>query len=229
MTRCMKLCVTSVALLVSLSLSFSLSSSALAADDAERATPETPVTHDFSLTTDPIQPLTGVAVVHGETRLGARRIFPGMPSMDISLGGWIGGGESRRRDGEMIVVWKDCGNALLQCERASTLWAGAQAMIYPVGTFEHGMQLGVEASYLQMWIRTSEGSIGTSVARGLGQPAPADRTSSEGALMGAAVIGYKVATRAGFTFNPQLAGGPVFAEGKVAFAPRLAINVGWSF
>jgi hypothetical protein len=47
--------------------------------------------------------------------------------------------------------------------------------------------------------------------------------------MGAAVLGYKIVTRLGFTFNPQIAAGPLVTGEGVAIAPRLALNAGWSF
>ncbi len=104
---------------------------------------------------------------------------------------------------------------------------GAQLQYYLLGNFDHGMQLGAEAVFVQV-----SGSVGT--VTGLGQ-----------GLVAGPYIGYKVAADVGFTFNAQLGyqvglisasaedtsdGSSSSASGEEsASGPLLNLNVGWSF
>jgi hypothetical protein len=107
-----------------------------------------------------------------------------------------------------------------------TAWeVGAQGRYYLIGGFEHGMPLGVEASFVQVEAR--EDSIsGTGQGLGIGP-----------------FVGYKFASDLGFTID--LAGGVQFGvvraratdgeSGETARAssntvyPLLNLNLGWSF
>ncbi len=105
---------------------------------------------------------------------------------------------------------------------------GGQLTGYPVGHFDHGMQLGVEAVYLGVSGNDSSGNVKV-VAAGTGFAA-------------GPFLGYKLATKVGFTFNVQ--GGVEYvlvqadaksSTGATASAeatrwiPLVNANVGWSF
>ncbi len=110
-----------------------------------------------------------------------------------------------------------------------TAWElGGQLVTYPIGHFDHGMQLGVEALYAGV---SGESSFG-------GQRISA---SAQGFAVGP-MIGYKLATDIGFSFNVQ--GGVAYfaaagqASGGGASATSIAaptvlpivnLNAGWSF
>jgi hypothetical protein len=105
-----------------------------------------------------------------------------------------------------------------------TVWeAGGQFNYYLIGSFDHGMQLGVEAMYLH-----------------------ADKTESgiAAAADGLAIgpyVGYKVAMNVGFTFNAQLGAQAAVLRGEASSStatamteqkdvfPLVNLNVGWSF
>jgi hypothetical protein len=109
-------------------------------------------------------------------------------------------------------------------DRASVYELGAQYNVYVLGSFEQGMQLGLELLYLH---------------------ANVEAASVSGAGSGLAVgplIGYKIITSVGFTFMGQLgvefvaikakaqdtSGNSASDQGK-ATIPLLNLNVGWSF
>ncbi len=94
---------------------------------------------------------------------------------------------------------------------------GAQALYYPVGRFDHGMQLGLEAH---------DGPL----LAGVG---PTGRPLTENDLLLAPVVGYKLATAPGFTLDLQggvgwqlLLGGTAVTTG---LGVDLRLNVGWTF
>ncbi len=107
--------------------------------------------------------------------------------------------------------------------------AGGQFVAYPVGDFDHGMQLGAEALYMGASAQKSE--AGTTV------------TANAAGLSTGAFVGYKLATRVGFTFNVQggvaylTASGDAKATGtnatasvsRSAWGPLVNANMGWSF
>lgn len=111
-------------------------------------------------------------------------------------------------------------------ERYKVWEVGAQFVGYPVGHFDHGMQLGLQVLYLGVSgpdTANVKGPSGTGLATG-------------------PFIGYKLATKIGFSFNVQ--GGVEYVvaradatstTGKTAsaeqssFVPLLTANVGWSF
>jgi len=125
----------------------------------------------------------------------------------------IGGFGNVKASGLSIPIWE----------------AGGQFVAYPVGDFDHGMQLGAEALYMGASAQKSE--AGTTV------------TASAAGLSTGAFVGYKLATRVGFTFNLQAgvayltASGDAKATGSSAtatasastWAPLVNANVGWSF
>lgn len=99
---------------------------------------------------------------------------------------------------------------------------GGQFVGYPLGTFDHGMQVGAEVLYLGASTSAQQGDVKV-VASGAG-------------LSTGGFVGYKLATRVGFTFNVQGGVGylAVQASGGGASAsdsriyPLLNANVGWS-
>jgi hypothetical protein len=106
--------------------------------------------------------------------------------------------------------------------------AGGQFVGYPVGHFDHGMQLGAEVLYVGASGETSSTTTKVSV-------------TAEGLSTGA-FVGYKLATHVGFSVNVQggvsyiaLQGRGTSSTGATAqaersqWAPLLNANVGWSF
>lgn len=112
--------------------------------------------------------------------------------------------------------------------RVSVYELGGQFVGYPVGHFDNGMQLGAQALFLGA--ATSTSSSGQTI-----------RAEGQGLSLGA-FVGYKLATKIGFSFNIQ-GGVQVLAmraqansttgqsadAGDSAVAPLLALNLGWSF
>ena len=110
-----------------------------------------------------------------------------------------------------------------------TVWeVGGQFVGYPVGHFDHGMQLGVEVLYAGVSTDSKSGSV--SIAGG-----------ANGLAVGP-VVGYKLATKVGFSFNVQgntkyvamraeasSNTGQTASARDSAIIPVLNLNVGWSF
>lgn len=110
-----------------------------------------------------------------------------------------------------------------------TVWeVGAQFLGYPVGHFDHGIQVGVEAVYLGV---AGEAGSGSAQVTGLGQ----------GFAVGP-LLGYKFASDIGFSLNIQ--GGVQYLVARAeatakdgtsasasdsAWIPLLNLNLGWSF
>jgi hypothetical protein len=110
-----------------------------------------------------------------------------------------------------------------------TVWeAGGQFRYYPIGTFEHGMEVGAHVEYIGA---SASGSSCDGKVFGAGS----------GVLMGP-FVGYKLATRVGFTLDLQ--GGVGYevitasasgTNGNTAtassntFAPIVNLHMGWSF
>jgi hypothetical protein len=101
---------------------------------------------------------------------------------------------------------------------------GGQFNFYPVGSFDHGMQLGIEALYLHV-------SAGNPNVSGF----------ASGIALGP-FAGYKIITRGGFTFNGQLgaeflamkaqaqdSGGTQSTDSGKTTIVLLNLNIGWSF
>jgi hypothetical protein len=80
-----------------------------------------------------------------------------------------------------------------QDKRLQALEAGAQVLFYPVGDFENGMQLGVEALYA-----TVSGEVGT-----LTNTSDVIVQANGQALGVGGLIGYKYIAPIGFTLNLQ--------------------------
>ncbi len=103
--------------------------------------------------------------------------------------------------------------------------AGLQVRYYAIGNFRHGMEVGLQA--LEEYVRFDDLPPGVSAAAG-------------GFTVGP-FLGYKIATRVGFTFEAQLGarylviepgvqgetGGPTPDFDK--WLPLLHLNIGWSF
>jgi hypothetical protein len=121
----------------------------------------------------------------------------------------IGGIGSIKSGGDLFTVWE----------------LGGQFVGYPVGHFDHGMQLGMQALYAGV-----SGSDPTRTVSGVGS----------GFDVGA-FVGYKLATKIGFSFNVQGGAQYVVAHASASsgtastsvtqstFLPLVNLNVGWSF
>jgi hypothetical protein len=110
-----------------------------------------------------------------------------------------------------------------------TVWeAGGQFRYYPIGTFEHGMQLGAHLEYIGA---SASGSSGDVKVFGAGN----------GVVMGP-FVGYKLATKVGFTLDLQggvgyevvtasanTSNGTTATASANQFVPLVNIQVGWSF
>jgi hypothetical protein len=110
--------------------------------------------------------------------------------------------------------------------KADVYELGAQVRYYAVGTFDHGMQLGAEVLYVHLDAETGTSIVG----------------SGEGTALGP-FVGYKIATRGGFTFDGQLGFQYIAvsaeahdtetnesAEGEDSTViPLFNANIGWSF
>lgn len=127
--------------------------------------------------------------------------------------GAFGGFGTIQYDGYKFKVWE----------------AGGQLLAYPVGDFDHGMQLGAEVMYKGVTL----------------DEAPKSNVEVKAAASGLGIsplIGYKYATKVGFTLTVQ-GGITIFAvqanasdnNGNTAaksdrlIGPLLNFNIGWSF
>lgn len=161
------------------------------------------VQHKWSWTISPIHLLLPVGEVTGEYRLSDR----------VGLAGILGVGQVTVEDtwGEETTFF--------------TYELGASARYYVLGSFIHGMQVGLEALY-----------AGVSGSK--------DDVSGTGA--GIAVgpfIGYKIAANVGFTFDAQLGTQYMMASAEASnnsngtsdsasdsgWGVLLNLNLGWSF
>jgi hypothetical protein len=127
-------------------------------------------------------------------------------SPDVGLGLWLGGGSVRRDDIRGYrAAWERCGAS---CERNAFIGAALQAIFYAYGTFSgpHSLQLGAEAAFSQEWGAESR----TIVTPGV-------------------VLGYKLVTAAGFTFNPQSTLGYAIGDEPHRVSSRFVLGFGWSF
>ncbi len=111
-------------------------------------------------------------------------------------------------------------------ERLRAWELGAHFNYYVLGTFDHGMQLGVEALYLKV-ARPASGTVQIAAA-------------ADGFAIGP-YVGYKLITRVGFTFEAN--GGVQYVAARASATdgnttetasdkrviPLLNLNVGWSF
>lgn len=127
--------------------------------------------------------------------------------------GALGGFGNIQYDGFKFKVWE----------------AGGQLLAYPVGDFDHGMQLGAEVMYKGVTL----------------DEAPKSNVQIEAAASGLGVsplVGYKYASKIGFTLAVQ--GGVTFyaiqanasdnngntaAKSDRNIVPLLNFNIGWSF
>ena len=105
-----------------------------------------------------------------------------------------------------------------------TVWeAGAQARYYLIGSFEHGMPIGVEALYAG------------------GSAAEAGVTATANGIAVGPFVGYKLATDIGFTFDAGVGfqyftvtahasnseASATVSDNKII--PLINLNIGWSF
>jgi hypothetical protein len=170
---------------------------------APMAPPEPPPEHDVSLTFSPLHLFLPVLEVTGEFRI--HKI------MGIAAIGGIGS-----------ISIENAGPDVPS--HAAVYELGGQYRVYPIGSFEHGMQLGVEALYLHV-------SVENATVSGFGS----------GLALGP-FVGYKIITSVGFTFDAQLGveflavkaqvqdnGGQTASATDKATIPLLNLNIGWSF
>lgn len=106
---------------------------------------------------------------------------------------------------------------------------GGQFRYYPVGDFEHGLQVGAELLYVGLETQEGETLVGQSVAG-----------TGEGLALGP-FLGYKYAAGLGFTIDIQVGIQRALARAKGEsngqkesgededWIPLLNLNVGWSF
>lgn len=122
-------------------------------------------------------------------------------------------------------------NVIGQSFKFSVLELGAQARGY-LNASNDGLHLGVEALYIK--VDTSDNSVGTVKVSGTGS-----------GLAAGPLLGYKLLTRVGFTFEAQggVQFGLVSAEAKASdgttqaqdsdseskIFPLLNLNIGWTF
>lgn len=108
-------------------------------------------------------------------------------------------------------------------EGLTTLEAGVSGRFYPVGDFDHGMQLGLETQVVEMW-----GEVSGVEASGSGFTA-------------GPFIGYKIAARFGLTFEIQTGAQYQYASARATDGTNSAsdsqtslgfllnLQLGWSF
>lgn len=162
--------------------------------------------HDFTVTWAPIRLIIPIFELTGEYRVHD----------DIGVSVTLGGGKRT-----LLVSNTEIPGAELE--------GGAQARYYVLGSFSHGMELGVEALY--EYVRFEE-------------PLPANVLAvAAGGLTAGPFVGYKVAAGFGLTFEAQLGARyllldpPVTGSSSVSpigdessrWLPLLHLNVGWSF
>jgi hypothetical protein len=124
-------------------------------------------------------------------------------------------------------------------DRASLWEGGGQIRFYPVGSFDHGMQLGLEFAYLHGSASTT-GTISSGLAPSMDYTGTVTATGN--AFKVGPFMGYKLTLPVGLTFGAQLGvellsvnglakdstGNSKSTSEKVAILLADA-NVGWSF
>ncbi len=110
-----------------------------------------------------------------------------------------------------------------ETQRLSAWEVGGHVNYYVVGSFEHGMQLGLEVIYLNLAASSTSYRSAASAA---------------GLAIGP-YVGYKVITGVGFTFEANLGAQYLTASAASSdgtdtasatkWIPLLNLNVGWSF
>ena len=154
--------------------------------------------HRFYLSISPIHLLAPIVEVTAELRLSDK----------LGLAAVAGAGRlPLEEDGEEDSV--------------SAFEVGSQLIAYPIGDFNHGLQVGGEIMYLHL---ASDGETETLSG------------SAQGLAVGP-FVGYKLATDVGFSFNVQAGAQYVAARGEddegesygSAVVPLVNANLGWSF
>lgn len=167
-----------------------------------------PPEHSVAITISPVHLIFPVVEIMGEVKL--------LPNLSASL--ILGAGS--------LTIPATTG---IPQSKARAYEAGAQFVFYPVGDFEHGMQLGAEGlfAYVDGAVKPTNGG--------------ADIVYGGKALSTGAFLGYKVSAGIGFTFVAQLGAAytSVLAEAaqstiqvsatKSGISPLLNLNVGWAF
>ncbi len=172
--------------------------------------------HSISITVDPLLAIPTHSVTPA-THDGAQVDGPTVQLFEVT-------GEYRVLDKVGVVAyggwgpWSDPSGM-----KGSNYVVATQGLFYPFGYFEHGMQAGLEAVYIGTTGGTASVKGGAS-------------TFGAGPL-----LGYKIATNVGFTFEAQagadyLAARASASDGTISstasssqWVPRLRIQLGWSF
>ncbi|MDY0060386.1 MAG: hypothetical protein RBU45_11285 [Myxococcota bacterium] len=137
----------------------------------------------------------------------------------LGVAGFLGAGQYTQET--------EIGGTVVDEDTFLVLEVGAQVRYYVLGDFDHGMQLGAEVLYLHL----SGDDLSSSTVSG----------SGAGVAVGP-FLGYKIATRIGFTFDVQLGyqvilvsaeasndQGQSATSDETSGSPLLNLNVGWSF
>lgn len=143
--------------------------------------------HAVSIMLSPIHLLSPIVQVTGEFRMADK----------LGLAAIIGGG-AVTEDDKFYAVGE----------------IGGQVRYYLLGTFIHGMTVGVEAAYLE-----DGGKLKSPMGAYAG-------------LRGGAFLGYKLATNRGFTLDLGLGNQYVYTVSKPAescWQPIMNLKLGWSF
>lgn len=160
--------------------------------------------HSVSVTFSPIHLLFPIVELSGEVALNEK----------VSVAGIVGFGS---------IPVETRTTTSTKTERLSAWEVGGHFNYYVVGSFEHGMQLGVEALYLK--VSTTDSSYRSAA-------------SATGLAVGP-YVGYKLITGVGFTFEANLGAEYVVAQAATSdgsatasdsrWIPLVNLNVGWSF
>jgi hypothetical protein len=122
-------------------------------------------------------------------------------------------------------------------EQAKVYAVGGQLRVYPIGSFDHGIALGLDLTYLQ-----GSGSGSGTISSDVAPPMPYDVTASGSGFKIGPFAGYKLVLPVGLTFRAELgieylsakalakdtSGASKSASKKMPLV-LLDAGVGWSF
>jgi hypothetical protein len=191
-----------------------------AASAAEAPASESRPSRTFTITTDILRPLYGVAALSGEVSAGER----------FGIGAWMGAGAVRRDSvlGHVPIFGKCAGSF---CERNTLVTGGIAASFYAIGGFSapQSLQLGAEMSIAHEWGLSIPSDYTVTVARELFGGYLVSEPSNRTIFTPGVLAGYKLVSRAGFTVNLVGVIGYRIGDDPNPFASRATANVGWTF